>query len=90
MFAICPINYLLKPVWRWSFRNSDGANNPKHSSITVDGKEITVDGMFDELSKVMELQKKMNEVFKNSTLNPADFQDTQDKACFQILLFIQA
>ena len=46
--------------------------------------------MFDELSKVMELQKKMNEVFKNSTLNPADFQDTQDKACFQILLFIQA
>ena len=42
--------------------------------------------MFDELSKVMELQKKMNEVFKNSTLNPADFQETQDKACFQILL----
>lgn len=59
-------------------------NNPKYSSITVDGKEVTVDGMFDELSKVMELQKKMNEVFKNSPLDPADFQGTQEQACFQI------
>ena len=41
--------------------------------------------MFDELSKVMELQKKMNEVFKNSPLDPMDFQGTQEQACFQIL-----
>jgi len=58
-------------------------NNSIYSSITVDGKEVTVDGMFEELSKVMELQKKMNEVFKNSPLDPADFQGTQDKARFQ-------
>ena len=45
---------------------------------------MTVDGMFDELSKVMELQKKMNEVFKNSPLDPADFQGTQEQACFEI------
>ena len=41
--------------------------------------------MFEELSKVMELQKKMNEVFKNSPLDPADFEGTQEQARFQIL-----
>ena len=46
--------------------------------------------MFEELSKVMALQKKMNEVFKNSpmvgpmALDPADFQGTQDKARFRL------
>ena len=65
-------------------------NNSIYSSITVDGKEVTVDGMFEELSKVMALQKKMNEVFKNSpmvgpmALDPADFQGTQDKARFRL------
>merc|ERR1712223_207791 len=47
---------------------ADNDNNT-HSSIIVDGETVTVDGMFEELSKVMKLQKKMNKVFKNSPLD---------------------
>merc|ERR1712212_890113 len=57
---------------------ADNQNN-NHGSVTIDGKEVTVDGMFEELGKVMELQKKMNIVLENNQLDPDDFQSTQDK-----------